>query len=714
MHLLRSLRLSEARLSPKDPGLSPVLNNLGLLYTSSERFAEAEAIFLRALAIEEAAFGKEHPELANVLSNLGILYVGLGREKEAEVVYRRALEIREAKLGKDHPHVASSLSNLAHLYSRQGRLVDAEPLFLRALAIGEAKLGENHPEVATYCNNLATVYQNLKRLDEAEPLFLRSLQITQATMGRDHPDLTAPLQNLGMLNLHLNRAREAEQYFRHALRISEKYQADHITAGLILQGLAAVQMQIDAWRKNLLAQEVELNRALAKRSVVGETEIGVDAVRAVLSPNSALVEYVRCPNPFGSKDASQVRYYAFVFLPGAAAPRLIDLGDSAPIDKAVIALRAEFTDFQDKLRECETQEEIHDLEKVQEKRFQNTSKGLQSLVFAPVRKILGTTKLVHLAPDGELNRVPFEALVDDDGKYLVEHFQFAYLSCGRDLLRPRTKAAAGTVVFANPDFRLGSTERHELATKLLGDKAPSKVLVASRGTLETRSIGWKALPGAAAEAKDIQTLLDKGEFGPVQAYTAKEALEEVFKAMPAPRVLHLATHGFSVDHDPDAERRAGSGAGWARGQLKQMDNPLLRSGIVLAGANDVGKDKSAKVEDGWVTAEEIALLNLSGTELVVLSACQTGLGDIKNGEGVSGLRWAFLYAGARTLVTSLFEVPDTETRELMKHFYGRLNSEGKLAALHGAQLSLIQSRRAGHGAAHPFFWASFVLVGDAR
>jgi CHAT domain-containing protein len=149
--------------------------------------------------------------------------------------------------------------------------------------------------------------------------------------------------------------------------------------------------------------------------------------------------------------------------------------------------------------------------------------------------------------------------------------------------------------------------------------------------------------------------------------------------------------------------------------LKQMDNPLLRSGIVLAGANTIGdKDKTMKVEDGWVTAEEIALVNLRGTELVVLSACQTGLGDLKSGEGVSGLRWAFLYAGARTLVTSLFEVPDTETRDLMKHFYGRLKTHGKLEALHGAQLALIQQRRESHRAAHPFFWASFVLVGDPK
>jgi CHAT domain-containing protein len=233
-----------------------------------------------------------------------------------------------------------------------------------------------------------------------------------------------------------------------------------------------------------------------------------------------------------------------------------------------------------------------------------------------------------------------------------------------------------------------------------------------------RSIGWKALPGAAAEAKDIQEVLHGGPFGPVKSYVGPEALEEVLKAMPAPRVLHLATHGFFLDHEPAAapESDEGTGAGWLRARLKSEDNPLLRAGIVLAGANLTG-DKSAKIqaEDGWVTAEEIALLDLRGTELVVLSACQSGLGDVKSGEGVYGLRRAFMYAGVRTMVTSLFEVPDRETRELMKRFYRELGAgKDKLAALHTAQRDLMRERFERQGTSHPFFWASFVLVGDPR
>ena len=135
----------------------------------------------------------------------------------------------------------------------------------------------------------------------------------------------------------------------------------------------------------------------------------------------------------------------------------------------------------------------------------------------------------------------------------------------------------------------------------------------------------------------------------------------------------------------------------------------MLSGIVLAGAN---REAKSGEEDGILSALEVSEMDLSKVELAVLSACQTGLGDVKTGEGVFGLRRAFLFAGARTLVTSLFEVPDKDTRDLMLRFYSGLKSgQGKLAALHAAQRQLLQLRRQAGGAAHPFFWASFVMVG---
>ena len=241
-------------------------------------------------------------------------------------------------------------------------------------------------------------------------------------------------------------------------------------------------------------------------------------------------------------------------------------------------------------------------------------------------------------------------------------------------------------------------------------------------------------PEGRPEADLVQQALQGSGYGPVTEYVGPKALEEVFKAVHGPRLLHVATHGFFLpdqqrepedQHGPIALRGLATGAARGLARLHGTENPLLRSGLVLAGANALGEragpanapgeqaDAKPTVDDGWVTAEEIALMDLRGTELVVLSAGETGLGRVKIGEGVYGLRRAFLYAGARTLVTSLFAVPDEQTRELMGRFYGALKAgQGKLEALHGAQLELLRQRRAAGGAAHPFFWASFVLVGD--
>jgi CHAT domain-containing protein len=338
-------------------------------------------------------------------------------------------------------------------------------------------------------------------------------------------------------------------------------------------------------------------------------------------------------------------------------------------------------------------------------------------LFAPLEKRLGDASMLYLAPDSELNRLPFEALPDAKGKYLVERYRIAYLASGRDLLRPAAAMAKGTVVFAGPDYNLKADDRQEELTKL--KVKPGTETIAVRGTPapELRGARWTALPGAAAEAADVQKALDGDTFGPVQVYRGRAALEEVFKAMPAPRVLHLATHGFflpekKAEEDSDDGLDTGAAGGLAR--LRKVSNPLLRSGVVLAGANRLGEE-GARGEDGWVTAEEISLMDLRGTELVVLSACETGLGDVKAGEGVFGLRRAFFFAGARTLVSSLFEVPDTQTREMMQTFYGGMKSgKSKLDALRDAQLAMIQKRRKSEQAAHPFFWASFVLIGDPR
>jgi CHAT domain-containing protein/tetratricopeptide (TPR) repeat protein len=761
--LVRSLKISEAKLSPDHPALATALNNLGAIYKDTNRLDEAFALHQRALGILETRFGKDHIELATLLNNIALLEAQRKGPAAALPLLQRALKLHEKHDGPEHTNTAVVIANLGSMYRKSGEFAKADEFFETSIRLLKAKGGAENRIIADRLQDRAEMQQAMGKTAAALQFQTQSLELYQtglrdifahssesamhayaeasagkvpsfvnmAVLGKDPAAATSALdwtlRLKGAVFDTLCRYRQAQYLLPKDDAFQERvvrYRSQkEFLANMALNppsGKAGerVQKQIDEARQECAELEKELNRMIAQKmpDFFAEREAVTSAmVQAKLPADSVLIEFSRTPiRNFQKTLWHHPHYFAFVLTPGKSAPRLIDLGPAKEMDAEIELLRQEFIDFQEKLRDCDTVEEAKALEKKEEKAFKEKSAKLHARLFAPLVPAIGDAKLLFLAADGALNRLPFEALVDADGKYLIERHRCAYLSSGRDLLRAPGNLAKGTVVFAGPDYKLEASERIALAEKLLQKK---ETQLAMRGSPSTtlRSAGWKNLPGAAAEAGDIRKALQGGAYGPVKTYVGPEALEEVLKAMPAPRILHLATHGFFLDREVDDKTppEEGAGAGFARGRLKRMENPLLRSGIVLAGANAIGdKESSAKVEDGWVTAEEIALLNLHGTELVVLSACQTGLGDIKTGEGVYGLRRAFLHAGARSLVTSLFEVPDTETRQLMQRFYAGVGAgRGKLVSLHAAQVGLIAERRKSHAAAHPFFWASFVLVG---
>jgi len=375
-------------------------------------------------------------------------------------------------------------------------------------------------------------------------------------------------------------------------------------------------------------------------------------------------------------------------------------------------------------------------EREHEKQYRSAARRLYDLVFAPPQNELGSARMIYIAADDQLNLVPFEALVEKD-QYLVENYRFAYLTSGRDLLRNPAGRAQGTVVFADPDYEMSPVARAQKVKEALavpsgvashaeaGNAGPEPTAYTGalsrkvRGDNQARSGRWDRLEGSAKEAEDVEQALTGTSYGPVKKYLGPEALEEVFKRIRAPRVLSVSTHGFFPSAEASDERQpfdlsGGSISILGQKLLQRTENPLLSSGLVLAGANTIGQNSNpAGLDDGWVTAEEIAMMDLQGTELVVLSACGTGLGKVSAGEGVYGLRRAFQNAGARTIISTLFKVPDKESAQMMKMFYEGLKAgKGKLESLHEAQLGVIAERRKKEGTAHPFFWASFVLSGD--
>ncbi len=313
-----------------------------------------------------------------------------------------------------------------------------------------------------------------------------------------------------------------------------------------------------------------------------------------------------------------------------------------------------------------------------------------------------------LAPDGDLTRLPFEVLPDAEGRLLLEQYAISYLSCGRDMLRfgaARSGQPTEPLVVADPLFDLTAD----------ADVSASEVPIRSRCSrdLKRSDYHFPRLPGTHEEGERVAELLG------VQPWLESAALEARLKERRSPRVLHLATHGFFLtdqERDPNKESRTLEMIGAEAGSIGRLsgplpENPLLRSGLALTGAQTWldGKSLPPDAEDGLLTAEDVTGLDLLDTELVVLSACETGLGEVRTGEGVFGLRRAFIVAGARTLVMSLWKVPDEQTRELMIDFYRRvLSGQGVADALRQAQLAMRQKH------SDPYFWGAFHLSGQPR
>jgi CHAT domain-containing protein len=288
----------------------------------------------------------------------------------------------------------------------------------------------------------------------------------------------------------------------------------------------------------------------------------------------------------------------------------------------------------------------------------------------PLRASFGDATRLLISPDGELNLVPFEALVDDGGRYLIERYAMSYLTSGRDLLRMQIP-------------RLSRSNPVILADPLFGEAAAS-------GKAARDAIYFAPIAGTAQEARAIKSL-----FPEATLLTGRDATKAALQRLDGPRLLHIATHGFFLQDV----------AGQKPQPAVTAQNPLLRSGLALAGANV----RPAQEDDGILTAMEASSLRLWGTKLVTLSACDTGVGEIRNGEGVYGLRRAFVIAGAETLVMTLWPVSDAITREPMEAYYAGLRAGfGRGDALRQAKLAMLKQK----DRQHPFYWASFIQSGE--
>jgi CHAT domain-containing protein/tetratricopeptide (TPR) repeat protein len=596
-----------------------VASALGLaqLLTIKKDFAGAERLLQQTERALEKAAGKEHPALAEVLFGRALVQWSQANAAGAFQTLAEGLDIQERQLTR-------TLS----IGSEEQR-----GLLLQGFDLG----GE--PAVALH----ASAYR-------AEPAAMRLAMLS--ILRRKGRLLDTVSNTTRVLRAHLS---DADAALLEELRASR----GAIAARAIASGNGSATSDAGA---NEIASLVEradaLEAQIASRSSLFQAAvqpITLERIAAAIPADAVLVE-IASYRPI-AKHAVGVekmwgarRYVAYALRPDGSL-QYADLGDAQAIDDASSSFRAALSRPGSDAKP--------------------TGRALDELVMRPIRQIVGNVRHLLLAPDGALNVVPFAALVDEQGSYLIENWRISYLSTGRDLVRPKDiEPRSSAVVIANPAFGGSEDSAGDLGQHL------------------------EPLAFTEEEGRQVAVALGGGEPW-LQAAANKHALMQT----QGPWVLHVATHGFFLD---DVQAPTGTARGFFRtGSQQKPQNPLLRSGLAFAGANLAGGD-------GILTSLEASSLDLWGTKLVVLSACDTGVGEIKNGEGIYGLRRAFALAGAESIVMSLWMVDDEGTRDLMKAYYTRLaRGEGRADALRSAQLSLSHSAQY----SDPWHWASFVEYG---
>jgi len=767
---LRALKIQERVLGSENPDFANELNQLGNLYRQKGDYKKAVDTYTRALRIYEKAQALDGLVVASMLGDLGSIYYLQGDFENAAMYAERSRAAWEKLMGPDHFHLEPSFSFLGRVAYDAGDYVRAEAMFQRALELREGGLGPYDLGLPGRLGDLAMLFSTIGDYAKAEALYQRALSIYQKA-STTNPKIKDTLFGLGRLyaaqgrkaeaikfqtqaseseeryvglNLALGSEREKIAFLRNVSSRSSRSISFHISLApndpaarnlavttvlrrkgrvqdALADNLAALRRRFAAGDRMLIDelnvttsrlaklylngpqrltvaehqkqikavedQRIKLEADIAARSL-GAYEspqpVTLAAVRAVLPSDAALVEFV-VYEPFdpkapdNQKAYGQPRYAAYV-VRREGEVQWLEIGPATEIDRLIDALRQALRD--------PSRSDVRKL-----------ARAFDEKVMRPVRALCGNATQLLIAPDGELNLIPFEALIDEAGHYLIRHYSITYLTSGRELLRLGVARQNNgmPLVLANPAFgepaapQVGLTNgRQTTGVRRRRSVTTGRDLV---------DVYFAPLLGTELEARTIQSL-----FHDATVLTGSRATESALKAAVAPKLLHIATHGFFLQ-DGQTSEAAHTQLPSRAIKSDRSENPLLRSGLALAGANL----RSTGNDDGILTALEASGLNLWTTKLVTLSACDTGLGEVKSGEGVYGLRRAFVLAGAESLVMSLWPVSDYITREIMTRYYKNLKiGMGRGAALRRVQLEML--KRKDHQ--HPFFWASFIQSGD--
>ena len=716
----------------RDMTYAILLNNKAMLFQAVGRYDEAEKQLKDAIAVAEKIESSKSRNHLKFLSNLALLYTVMKRYPEAETIYAGM----EKRLGKNNPDYASMLNNQAALYMLMQKEDRVEDLLKAAAEIYKTNFGETNPAYAKAISDLGNFYRYKNRLNDAVPYLEKALQIREQTLGTHHPHYVQSREDLAILAWKRHAWDEAVTHYRQAMQqsldfvagyfppmseaektkywdiLSPRFQRFHnfaieaskthpeivadmfdyqiatkalllnstnkVKQGILASGDKALIQDYKTWldqketlarlyaytQQDLQLQHINLDsmeraanameKSLSARSAdfvsgYSSRKISFKDIKAVLAPGDAVVEVVRVQG-YDSAPAGNVRYIGLVLTGSMASPRLIVLENGQQLE----------TRYAKFYRNAIQQRIADDHSYAQ--------------YWVAIEAALTGKKDIYVSPDGIYNQINLNTLRKPGGDYLINRYNVITIGNSKDLITLKNRRAKSVkkdaLLVGFPDYGKG-----ELAP----------------------------LPATKVEVETVTKVLKTAGYQ-VTSYMQANATEARVKAAHAPKLLHIATHGYFLQ-DADNNGRA-----FGISLENANNNPLLRSGLMLAnaGATVSGSRMPNLVsnDNGILTAYEAMNLDLEGTELVVLSACETGLGDIRAGEGVYGLQRAFQVAGAEALIMSMWKVDDAATQLLMTNFYSAWAMLGdKSKAFREAQLKLMAKYK------DPYYWGAFVMMG---
>ena len=730
-HYLEAKGIYEKLFGKQSRQYARTLNNLGKLYYSLGDYAETLSCFYEAMFIFGDILGKEHPDYATAVSNVAFINDFLKAYSEAEKYSLEAKNIYEKLYGKEHRDYARSkifgkqhadyalaLNNLGVLYLDIGENKKAEEYHLAAKKVYEKIFSKEHQDYLRTVDNLGFLYLALKNYTKSAVYYEESCKTTINMINRDFAFMSEqqrgsywhtkssvfetsyslswlnPVPETNKLNYNnalfskglllrtTNAVRDAV-YSSGDATLIERFE----TLRTLREQIAALHQKEDADQAAIQKLEAEANsidKALTKQSsafadLKADTEMQWQDVQKNLKADEAAIEFVSFKF-YDKKTPDKTMYAALILRPKVKAPEWVPLCEETQLQDILSKATGRNADQQARI--------IYDIFGAQ----------LYSVIWKPLEESLKGVKTIYYAPSGLLHKVAFNALPTENEERLADKYSLNLVSSTREVVyvaksKTNNFQLNNVVLYGGLKYDIAVPEMKTAALQYAKTDA-----AASAGIPDgiTRGAAWVELPATREETLMIRHLIEANT--KKISYTLFQdniGNEESFKALNGKKtnLIHLATHGFFL---ADSEQQ----------ENKNIDNPLLRSGLLLSGGNNAWTNKKIEgVEDGILTADEISRLNLLGAQLVVLSACQTGLGDVKNSEGVFGLQRAFKLAGVETLIMSLWEVDDAATAKLMSIFYTEwLAGKNKQAAFKEAQRQV----RADYPA--PYYWAAFVMM----